>query len=184
MVERFYTSGDYSEYHGLTLHSRKFNDDAMVSGAVNAMFMENEITKEQCDEIVETMNEVAKNGYTIKNGIAYYAGLIGAGRSLVNEDGKKQLDEFIQRGKDVELEIIKNSQFVTPRQAKATLIELGKDEELENLIQEITDVKQRKQLLNWYRESTQWQYSNKYLTQALDAIKIDKDKFFEMAKSL
>ena len=98
MVERYYTAGSLDEYHGLTLFVRYFKDDVFVSGLATPAYLEQEVTKEVFDNYVELLKQTTENESFIQDGVEYFAGLIGRGRSLVDTVGKDQLDAFVTNG--------------------------------------------------------------------------------------
>lgn len=102
-------------------------------------------------------------------------------KNVLTIQDQKDAYDFFQSKK---LEAEKNAQTVTPRQARQALIELDLDDQVEAVINSIPDEKQKKTVRNWYEYSTLWIYGNPVLAQFASALQIDKDEFFELAKTL
>lgn len=155
-------------------------------------YLAKEITAAEANTWIARMTGAAANQTTgfQDGGETWYPGDIGAGRSVVNQEGHNaqlaRAEAFIA----AKAEAAKQAQFLTPRQARQWLIGNDLDEALEAGIIAIgasgepEAVKQSKLMWNWYEYSTEWQYKNEHLTAACAALGIDKDQFFAEAKLL
>jgi hypothetical protein len=163
-----------------------------VNGDPYFGYLAKEITASEANTWIARMVGAAANptdGFK-DGGETWYPGDIGAGRSVVNQEGHNaqlaRAEAFIA----AKAGAAKQAQSLTPRQAREWLIRNDLDEALEAGILAIAEsgepeaVKQSKLMWNWYEYSTEWQYKNEHLTAACYALGIDKDQFFAEAKLL
>lgn len=123
------------------------------------------------------------NGFEDEGG-RWYPGAIGAGISVINDEGQAFRVAALQAARTMLLNDARDEQSVTPRQAREALIRMGRDDEVEAAVDAIPDPTERKIVRNWYEYTTEWVYGHPVLTQFAAALGFDKDEFFALAKSL
>lgn len=120
----------------------------------------------------------------------WYPGAIGLGLSVVDAPAHAVIEALHAAASAKHREDVKNSQSVSPRQAREWLILNDLDEALEARILAIGDtgdaasIKQAKLMWNWYEKADSWVYGNAHLIAMCNALGVDRDKFFDEASKL
>lgn len=149
-------------------------------------YLATEISEEEARVWFARMQGAAqapRDGYQDDEGV-WFPGDIGAGYSVINEEGQAFRLARQEALIAARQERTKQAQSLTPRQAREALIRLGRDDEVEAAVNAIADPVERKIVRNWFEFTTEWVYGHPVLTQFAAALNFDKDEFFALAKTL